>query len=528
MSDHTSRHRASFLRAFLVSAVGTGLSRILGAARDITIAGFLGAGAGSDAFWIAFTVPSVFRRFLADEGLTGVMVPTVAQTEKEQGTAHARRLTNVLFSGLLLVNLVACTLGMLFPEPLVKAFAYSFVADPEKYALTVELTRWLVPFASFVSLLSFAEGLLNHRGHFFVPKIAPGVVSACIVASALWLGSLVSQPEYALVIGVLAGGFLHVLIAVPPLVKRWGWLKLDLHFGMPRARRAAREMGKVVLIGVLAQTQILVLRQLAASLGDGAVTRYWYANRLVDLAQGMVAVGIGSALLPTVSQAIAAKDWSRFRSDYNYALRLAAFILVPTAAVLACFATPITAVLFRHGRFTWTDVQWTVHTLQALAPFLLFASGINITRKAYYALDDRNAIVGIGVLGVGLTALLGWSLTQRFDIVGLGLALSISFGIQYTAYLALLGRKVHGGMRLASLVGPISRMLAASAPLAAFLWWLQGFGQWEQGPTRVTNLVILFGGLCAGGLVYLASAWVLRVQELRSLEAMLRRRLARH
>jgi len=518
----TRQQGSGFLRAFLASVLGTGLSRVLGAVRDITVARFLGAGAGSDAFWIAFTVPNVFRRFVADEGLTGALVPAVARAEKEEGTEAARRLANAALTVLLLANLVLCVAGWFGAEPLVKAFAYKFIEDPDKFDLSVRLTRWMFPFVAFVSLVSFSEGLLNHRGHFFVPKLAPGLVSACIAAAALLLGTSFERPEYALAVGVLVGGAVHLLVTLVPLFTRWGAVGLSLSLGSARFRRLARELGKVVLIGVFAELNILVLRQLAAALGDGAITRYWYATRLVDLSQGIVAVGIGSALLPRVSQAVAAGDDEGFRESFGYALRLAAFLLLPVAVVLLTFAEPITAVLFRHGRYTYEDVQWTSATLMVLVPFLLSVAGINIVKKAYFALDDRNTVLAIGAAGVGLTALLGWWLIGRYSIVGLAAALSVSVALQLVAYLVVLRFKLGTALGLGRLVAPLVRIAIAAAPGGVVLALLAPLGEWSAGPASVRNLALLAGGLLGAGGLYLVLAWLLRVEELRGLKARFR------
>ena len=513
---------AGFLRAFLASVAGTGLSRVLGALRDITVARFLGAGAGSDAFWIAFTVPNVFRRFVADEGLTGALVPAVARAENEEGLGAARELASATLTLLLLANLALCLAGWFGAEPLVKAFAYKFIEDPDKFALTVTLTRWMFPFVAFVSLVSFCEGLLNHRGHFFVPKLAPGLVSACIAGSAMLFGTQFERPEYALVVGVLVGGAVHLLVTLAPLLSRWGRVGLSLRFGSPRFRRLARELGKVVLIGIFAELNILVLRQLAAALGDGAITRYWYATRLVDLSQGIVAVGIGSALLPRVSQAVAAGDAEGFREHFGYALRLAAFLLLPVAAVLLGFAEPITAVLFRHGKYTFEDVQWTAATLIVLVPFLLSVAGINIVKKAFFALDDRNSVLAIGAVGVGLTAALGWWLIGRYSIVGLAAALSISVALQLAAYLVVLRFKLGTALGIGRLLAPLLRIAVAAAPCGVLLALIAPLGEWSEGPASLRNLGLLAGGLLGAGALYLVLAWGLRVEELRGLRARFR------
>jgi len=130
MSD--SSRRARFVKAFLSSVLGTGLSRIMGAIRDIVVANFLGAGAMSDAFVVAYTVPNVFRRFVADEGLTGALIPALSKAETEDPES-LRPLANAVFTTLILANIVICVAGMLGAEWLVKAFAYAYVDDPEKF-----------------------------------------------------------------------------------------------------------------------------------------------------------------------------------------------------------------------------------------------------------------------------------------------------------------------------------------------------------------------------------------------------------
>jgi putative peptidoglycan lipid II flippase len=144
-------------------AGGTALSRLLGAGRDIVISRFLGANGSSDAFWVAFTIPTIFRRFVADEGLTGAMIPALTAAEKEEGIQAAQRLTRKIAAALILANTLLIALGLAFTPQLVRLFANDFAADPAKFALTVEMTRWLLPFLVLVSFVSLFEGLLNFR-----------------------------------------------------------------------------------------------------------------------------------------------------------------------------------------------------------------------------------------------------------------------------------------------------------------------------------------------------------------------------
>ena len=348
----TFEGHSPILRASAVSAAGTGLSRVMGALRDVVLSHVFGAGRDSDAFWLAWTVPSVFRRFVADEGLTGALIPALGQAEEAEGPAAAHRLAGTALAALVLACTLVSVVGILAAPWLVRVFAWGFTSDPEKFELTVTLTRWLFPFVAFVSLVSYCEALLNYKGHFFVPKLAPGVVSGSIAVSALLLANRFEEPVYSLVVGALVGGLVHVLICVPPLVRRWGpTIPRVSGWRTPRFRRLLREMGKVALIGLVAQANVVILRLIASFLEEGSVTQYWYAARVVDLAQGAVAVGVGSALLPTISRDAAARNWPDFRAHFAEAVHLAAFVMLPAAGLLLALAPAIVGVLFRHGAF---------------------------------------------------------------------------------------------------------------------------------------------------------------------------------
>jgi putative peptidoglycan lipid II flippase len=490
---------------------------VAGAVRDVVLSHVFGAGRASDAFWLAWTVPSIFRRFVADEGLTGALVPAVGQAEQAEGERGARRLANTALAALLLACAVVCVGGILAAPWLVKAFAWGFTRDPGKFELTVTLTRWLFPFVAFVSLVSYCEALLNYRGRFFIPKLAPGIVSGSIAAAALLLTTRFEEPIYALVVGALVGGLAHLLVCIPPLVSSWG-LPLPSFAGWrdPRFRRLAGEMGKVVMIGLVAQVNVVLLRLLASLLAEGSVTQYWYAARVVDLAQGAVAVGVGSALLPVISRDAAERHWDAFRSHFAEAVRLAGLVMLPAAALLLALAPPIVALLFRHGAFDVGAAGHTSATLRALVPFMLALAGINIVKKAFFALDDRNSLLAVGVLGLAATAGLGYPLSRSLGVQGLGLSLSLSSSLQLALYLMILRRKMGTQLGLQNLVAPLLRMLAAAVPAALVALTICRAGEWEKGPASPLNWALLVAAGVAAGVVYLGGAWALGVRELRS------------
>jgi putative peptidoglycan lipid II flippase len=482
----TTKRRSKIFRASVVSALGTGLSRVLGAVRDIAIGHVFGAGRASDAFWMAWTVPSLFRRFVADEGLTGALIPGVTQAEREAGTGEARRLANGALLALLIAGAVICAVGMVGAPWLVRLIAPGFGDDPGKLELTITLTRWLFPFIVCVSLVSYCEGLLNIRGHFFVPKV--------------------------LAVGTLVGGLAHLLVCIPPLVKYWGMPHPSVR-GMrgPRFRFLLREMGKVAVIGIIAQLNVVLLRVLASFLEEGSMTHYWYANRLVDLSQGTIAVAVGSALLPAVARDAADQNWDGFRDNFGEAVRLAALVLVPVACLLIGLARPVVSILFLHGEFSAYAVDQTAATLRMLVPFMMALGGIQIIKKAYFALDDRTTLLVVGAVGLVITAGSGYWLSTRIGVEGLGLALSISGVTQLVAYLGILRVKMGEKLGLAALVRPLFGIFVASVPAAAVAIGTSRLGDWSQGPASLRNWAVLAAAGLSASAVYIALAWILRV-----------------
>jgi putative peptidoglycan lipid II flippase len=489
----------------VTSSIGaTSLSRILGGLRDICLASFFGAGMVSDAFYVAFGIPSALRAMVADDGLTGAVVPAVAYAD---GYGHdAKGLVNRLFTGLLLVNVVLCGLGVVFAEQLVWLFAAAFVHDPAKFELTVSLTRWMMPLIGAVSIVSFLEGVLNHRGHYFLPKAAPGLISAGVLWGLIacnWGGHSGLTAMYVVVLGLLLGAFFHVVIQAPMVRRVWGPIGLDFDFSDQRVRRAGVEFTKVAGIGVFVVLGWMVIQQLAAGAGDGAITWLWNATRLVELTHGVAVAAVGSAVLPPLASAAADRDWDLLRHNLHRALSLVGFMLIPLAALLLAFALPLVSLVFRHGSYTSADTFATSATLSLLIPYLLAFAAVNILRRVFFALNDRGPVIFGGLLSLLITAIVGWWMTREFGVPGLALAISVAACFELALYVALLRRRIPGGLGLSGLVLPFAQCTVAASPMTGFLFWLADMGRWENGPFDPLNLVLGAWGLTMATAMYL-------------------------
>jgi len=119
-------------------------SRILGFVRDILLARVLGAGMLADAFFVAFKLPNFFRRMFAEGTLTVALVPVLSD-EREKGEAEAHRFLNALATLLLIALTIFTLLGMLLMPWLLYLFAPGFADEPDRWAMALQLARWMFP-----------------------------------------------------------------------------------------------------------------------------------------------------------------------------------------------------------------------------------------------------------------------------------------------------------------------------------------------------------------------------------------------
>jgi putative peptidoglycan lipid II flippase len=94
------------------------LSRVFGFLRDMVVAGFFGAGLTTDAFFVAFRIPNLLRRLLAEGSLTVSFVPVFTEYLRNKTREEALELADITFTALSIILVCVSLLGVLF-SPLI-------------------------------------------------------------------------------------------------------------------------------------------------------------------------------------------------------------------------------------------------------------------------------------------------------------------------------------------------------------------------------------------------------------------------
>lgn len=510
-----------------VVALFTLLSRLFGAARDIIVFHVFGAGAATDAFFVAFTIPNVFRRLVAEGALTIAFIPVYTETRQNQGPDAARKLSNAVFTLLFLVVGAIVALGSIFSGAMVYAFASGFSANAEQFALASMLTRWMFPYLLFISAVALCMGLLNAHKHFAAPAAAPVLLNIAIIASVVY-ADLFDPPIFSMAVGVLVGGLAQLALQVPVLIRYGLMPRPSFDFNQAPLRKLLRLMVPAVFGLAVYQVNIVVLRQLASYLPQGQISYYYNANRLSELALGVFAIAIATAALPSLSEQAARADMKAVLKTFGDAFVLTNFITIPAAAGLAALALPVVSVLYLHGRFELVDAEQTARTLMAFAPGLIAIATVRVVAQTFYALSDTRSPTEVAAAVLFFNATIGMILVGPFQVQGLAATLSLTSAIQALLLLIMLRRKL-GSIGLRKIALSSFRQVITASLMGLMVYYLANLGQWSKGPASIRNLLVLSLSISLGAALYFILNYFLGAEEARSLlQAVQRRRNRAH
>jgi putative peptidoglycan lipid II flippase len=517
-------NRRNISAATLVMAVATLFSRIAGLARDMVIARLFGAGLATDAFFMAFTIPNLLRRFFAEGSLTAAFIPSFSEIWHQRGEKQALRFASRCLTLLLLVMLVVVALGMLLSPWVVQVIGQGFAQIAGKLELTDQLNRIMFSYIGLVSLLALVTGILNVRGHFFVPALSPLFLNLAMIFSALWLGKFFAQPIYALAVGVLLGGVIQLGVQLPVLI-RYG-IRLRLDFGFHRDP-AVRRVATLMLPGVagiaIYQLNVVVTRLLASFLPQGSVSYLYYGQRLFEFPQGLFVVSLAQALLPTMSRQIAQGDEEGMRDSLGFAMALISAFTLPAVIGLILCAQPVYSLFFLGGEFDSTAMNRTAYALVCYAPGLIFVGYSRIAAQTFYALKDTRTPVRVSFWTLLVNVAVGLLLMQWFGYLGLALALTLASVFNATLLVVLLQRRVGGIIRQAILL-PLLRVLPAVIVMGGATWAILTLGDWDVVGQRLSKALILGGAIAVGGLLFFVVCYCCRVDEVTRGLLLLKRR----
>ena len=512
MEQQQQNNQSPLLKKVLGIGAITFLSRIFGLVREIVITSLLGTTLYSDAFYLAYAVPNLFRRFTAEGAMLTTFIPNFTKIYKEKGTVRAKEFARNFFWTLFFLLLLFCVLFILAaPWIISNLLASGF--EGLVLEQSIFLTRLMFFYILLISLTAIYQGILNYHSIFIPSAFSPVLLNIAIIVLGLSLGSSIQQAALGLALGVLIGGiaqlfFSHIFIHKQGY-KLWG----RFTFKDETVGDVFRKMLPGFFSAGIYQINIVISYFIASSLYTGAITSLTLSNRLLELVLGVLVVSITTVLLPQLSSLIARQNFTQAQKKLKTALLLTSFLTLPVTIGLIFTGKDIIQILFLRGEFNQNSLELTFKALLFHAPGLFFISWNRILTASMHSMQLFKRTAYLAFCAMLLNAALCWYAAPILGHSGIALASSVSQIFLFVLNLFYLPKKLRYIFRLDFLY----RFLKQLLPLALLILVLYQLSFWQT-----SNVYFHFSAsFVISCLTYFASCYLLRVKELNEFKNIL-------
>jgi putative peptidoglycan lipid II flippase len=514
-------------RNTLIFSVATGISRVVGLAREIVFASYFGTTPVASAYTLAYLVPNLVANLFAQSALSAAFVPVFTDLLQKGRRKEAIRLASTLF-WIMLIGLGA--LMALFI--LAAGFVMPLFIGPKlvkETGLTVGLSRVLFPVILLLGLNGLLVGVLQSYDHFTIPAISPAVWNAVIIVLLVVLAPHFHGDDeiYAYAVGILAATVVQVLLAFGALGRIDFRLQVRIDWHDPRIRQVF-----MLMLPITIGLGIVNLDQLINSAFGGLVSNE--APRAIDnafrvymLPQGMFSVAVATVLFPTLSRMASKRDPAAMRSAVGNGMRQINLMLIPAAAFMVALPTPIVKLLFERGEFNARSTHLVSIALFWFA-FSLPFGGLNLLlTRTFFAVQRPWIPTRLAATNIVVDIIVSIALYKPLGIAGLIIgtisANVVMTGLQFHRLRIGLNGRLEG----AQTTMITARILIASALLAGVSWVVWKLLDEALGGSLPAEIVSVGAAAAAGLFVYVRAVLVMRIPEAHQVGNLIRARLGR-
>ena len=482
-------------------SLGTLISRILGLIRDILLSNLFPK-AVTDVFFVAFRLPQFFRRLFGEGALSQSFVPLFT-TVYEKSTSKAKEFLSSVLTLLFLSSTVISALAVWQMEALITLLTSQDIFSEEKFQDTVAVSRILFPYLIFVLLFAFYMSTLNSLKKFFLPGLTPAFLNLALITFSIIAHFQDTLKPHLLAVGVLCGGFLQTLCLAVAVYKKG--LLVWPSFRWPRNKVfwsfCKKLLPATLGLGVL-QLMSLINLYFASSLEEGVISFLYYGERLLELPRSLIAVSLGTALLPTLSQFF--KEQKKLTEVLQNNLNLLMYLTLPAALGLYFLAQPLVQTIFMRGFFTSYEVLETTKVVKGYSLLLIALNASTVLSSGFYAFRNTLFPALSALFTVTLHFFIAGFLVESFSFSGLIGANIISAFFNFFVLFFGYQWRIHA-FSYKLLFQKLTLFLVPLLSLGLFLYVLQKLP---------ISLFFLLVQVVAAGGVYFGVSYALKIPEL--------------
>jgi putative peptidoglycan lipid II flippase len=508
-----------------IFAVATALSRIAGLGREVVQASFFNTSGPGSAFTIASQVPNLFSNLFSQAALGAAFVPIFTELLQAGRKREAFRLASSLF-WLILTALGALTLVYMAIAGVITPL-FTGTLSASNTALTAGLSRVMFPVVLLLSLTGLLVGILQSYDEFSIPALAPAVWNVVIVVLMVILHSHFhgANAVYSYAIAWLVATIVQFLLIAWALRTVEFRLAFVLDWRDPRIRQVLILFFPVTLsIGII-NLDIFINAGLGALVNEHVPIAINDAFRIYMLPQGIFSVAVATVLFPTLSRMASARNATGMRRTLGNGIRQINLLLIPSAALLAVLAVPITRLVYQHGTFHTFSTDLVSKALFWFAFSLPFA-GVNLLlSRTFFALQRPWIPTKLAAANVVVDIIVSVALYKPLGIAGPVIGTVVANIVMTGLQLWRLRIGFNGRLEGAQTTMITVRILLATAiatPVGYFVW--KGVDA-VLGLSLIAQIISVGLGLGVAGILYGWLVLRMRVPEARQIEQLITSRL---
>lgn len=520
------------------------LGKIAGYAKSILISGYFGSDVRTDAFYKVYNVLIYGTYTNLEKIIRPAYLPQFVRDGKEQGEPKAWELTSLVGNLELLFLLALTVVFEVFAPQIIRLLWPTMAADPVGFPTGILMLRVMAPSTVFLAMSLVPELTLHAYKRFTLPAFAEFTLRVGSAAGIVLGVYLLWDPHgqngiLAAALGAIIGGCLRFFVMLPGLGRRLKHLRPILNPTRDASARTVFSLMPPLLVGMgAAYARNLADTVYADRLGPGMYTYLTFARTMGDSALQILPLAISFVVYPFLSEWAARGEKDKLAEALVGMTRVMAFIFVPISVGMMFLARPIITVVYEHGAMTSADAARSALALFCYAPGLLFFALETSIMKWFFALQDTKTPNYWGAAMAGLNIVIGyigvmWLWPAGYvgatgALAAVALALTISKTTKVIILFSLLRRRIGRIDRRAALA--FAAKLGLAAVLMGIVIYFIGSAMqpvlsvWEPpfAAKKLRMLALAATVGCGGGAVFLATAALLKIEELTMVASYLR------
>jgi putative peptidoglycan lipid II flippase len=521
-------NKKTIARSAAVVSVAIMCSRLLGLVREQVFAGLFGAGFAYDSFVVAFRIPNLLRDLFGEGALSAAFVTVFSAYDSKRSKEETWQLASNVFTFIAVLLSLLTLLGVYFAGPIVSLLAPDFSLVAGKIELTEKLTIIMLPFLIFISLSAVVMGILNTKGHFFIPALASSFFNLGSIIGGTALAFILPGYGYpaitGMAIGTLIGGVMQLGVQLPSLYSIGFRYKPRLNMSDPGLRKILKLMIPATIGLSATQINIFINTNFAASCAEGSVSWLNYAFRLVQLPIGLFGVALSIAMLPLLAKQAAKKNLPEMRETMATSLTMVLALTLPATLGLMVLSEPIIRLIFEQGAFSAEDTLATAQTLSLYAVGLFAYSANKVLVPAFYAIDRTRYPVIASFMAIAVNIAIINATIDSFQHLAIAMSTSCTMILNFFFLFIVLHLKL-GDLPLKKMFSGLVKIILATAGLTLLLFISLSVLKSPLSGNKMSQLIAVLAIIASAAAFYGLMLYLLRLQEAMMFVNMLRKKI---